>query len=348
MIASDEATLNLTLPAVQLRALARRMLVPALAGLAVGAFLLAGHGHLGTVTDALRRALHANPAWVLAGVAFEGLSLAAYVALLSLVAGRASERIGLRESAQITLAGAAATRLLPTAGAGGAALTVWTLRRAGLRSGAAVSTLLTFFVLLYAIFLGGVVVAGAWLGLGGVRGPEALALGSAGVALLAVAACLALAALSAGGARGRELPVGPSRVRRGAGMLGVAVHRAVRLLAGADVRLAGALGYWLFDAAVLVAMLHAFGTPPALPVIALAYLLGQVANTIPLPGSVSGGMAGVLIAFHVPAGLALPAVLAYRTIAVWLPTPPALGAIPALRRTVARWSREAVAAGPAA
>ena len=52
----------------------------------------------------------------------------------SLVAGAATPRVGRRESAQITLVGAAATRLLPTAGAGGAATTLWSLRRAGLRA----------------------------------------------------------------------------------------------------------------------------------------------------------------------------------------------------------------------
>jgi uncharacterized membrane protein YbhN (UPF0104 family) len=106
------------------------------------------------------------------------------------------------------------------------------------------------------------------------------------------------------------------------------------------LRLAGAAAYWIFDAAVLWAMLRAFGSPPAVPVVALAYLVGQVANTLPIPGSVSGGIAGVLIAFGVPAGLALPSVLAYRTVAVWLPSPAAMAAIPGLRATIAGWARE--------
>jgi putative heme transporter len=100
------------------------------------------------------------------------------------------------------------------------------------------------------------------------------------------------------------------------------------------------MAYWMFDAAVLWAMLSAFGSPPSLPVLGLAYLLGQVANTLPIPGSVSGGMTGVLIAWGVPVGLALPAVLAYRTIAVWLPAPAAISAIPGLRATLARWAHE--------
>jgi hypothetical protein len=57
----------------------------------------------------------------------------------------------------------------------------------------------------------------------------------------------------------------------------------------------------------------------------------------------------VLIDFGVPAEVALPSVLAYRTVAVWPATPVAMAAIPALPRTIARWEREdsARAAGPA-
>ena len=56
-----------------------------------------------------------------------------------------------------------------------------------------------------------------------------------------------------------------------------------------------------FDAAVLWAMLQAFGAAPAFAVVVLAYFVGQVGNTLPIPGAVSGGMAGVLIACGVPA-----------------------------------------------
>ncbi len=122
-------------------------------------------------------------------------------------------------------------------------------------------------------------------------------------------------------------------------MLGEAVRDAVRLVGSGDVRIAGAIAYWLFDAAVLWAMMHALGSPPSLAVLALAYFVGQVANTLPIPGSVSGGIAGVLIAFGVPAGLALPSVLAYRAVAVWLPTPVAIAAVPGLRATIAGWAR---------
>jgi hypothetical protein len=70
----------------------------------------------------------------------------------------------------------------------------------------------------------------------------------------------------------------------------------------------------------------------------LAYFVGQVANTIPIPGAVSGGMVGVLLAFGVAPDLALASVLAYRSVAIWLPAPIGLIALGGLRRTVAGWS----------
>ena len=48
----------------------------------------------------------------------------------------------------------------------------------------------------------------------------------------------------------------------------------------------------------------------------------------------------MLIAFGVETDLALASVLAYRSVAIWLPAPIGLIALAGLRRTVARWNRE--------
>ena len=330
---------------MDVRSLVRRLALSALvAAIAVAAVLLAG-GRVHALGDALRRVLGLNGGWAVAGGVSEFISLAGYVGLLSLVAGRATPRVGTRESAQITLAGAAATRVLPTAGAGGAALTLWALRRAGLRSRVAVRTLLVFLVLLYAVFLAAIVVSGAALTLGLVRshGPGLLSAIPAAAALSGIALALLFASRRRAG---RGNVVGGDDRDRSSGLSGIAqligdaVRDASALVRSRDPRLGGAIAYWMFDAAVLWAMLHSFGSPPALPVVALAYLVGQVANTLPIPGSVSGGIAGVLIAFGVPAGLALSSVLAYRTVAVWGPTTVAIAALPGLRSTIARWGRE--------
>jgi hypothetical protein len=128
------------------------------------------------------------------------------------------------------------------------------------------------------------------------------------------------------------------RVRRGAGVLGASVRDALALVRSGDARLLGALLWWGFDAAVLWAMLVALGAPPPLAVVVLAYFVGQVGNVIPIPGAVSGGIAGVLLAYGVEADLALVSVLAYRAVAIWLPAPVGLAALGGLRRTIATWS----------
>jgi len=338
------------LPALDLRALARRTALPAALVAGAGLVLLFAVGPLGAFADALGRALDANPRWVAAATVFELLSFAGYVALLWVVGGRATTRLGLRASAQVTLGGAAATRLLPTAGVAGAALTLWALRRAGLGARAATRTLLAFLVVLYSVFLGAIAGAGALLALGvaGGRGPLLLSALPAAAALLAIAAGLALAA------RRPPLPAfeigavgavpGPLRaragLRSGTAVLGTAVRDARGLVGSGDPRLLGALAWWAFDAAVLWAMLQAFGAPPPLAVVVLAYFVGQVGNTIPIPGAVSGGIVAGLLAFGVQADLALVSVLAYRAVAIWLPAAIGLAALGGLRRTVVRWSLE--------
>jgi uncharacterized membrane protein YbhN (UPF0104 family) len=331
---------QLVLGAPDVRALARRSAVPAaVLGVAAVAIVLA-RAPLQAFADALARALDADPRWVAAAALFELLSFAGYIALLWLVGGRATPRLGLRASAEVTLGGAAATRLLPAGGAGGAALTFWAFRRAGLGAHEATRTLLAFLVLLYSVFLASIVAAGAALSLGPAPGSAPLVLSAvpAAGATLAIVVALALAA------RPPHRTVG---LRGAPATLGAAVRDAIALLRGGDVRLLGAPAWWAFDAAVLWAMLHALGAPPALAVVALAYFVGQVANTIPVPGAVSGGMVGALLAFGVEVDLALASVLAYRAVAIWLPAPIGLAALGALRRTVARWAHQDGCAGEA-
>lgn len=344
---------DFVLPTFDGRALARRAALPAtLAVAALAAVLLAG-GPLEAFAEALRRALNADARWVLAAAVFELLSFGGYIALLWLVGRRSSSRLGLRASAEITLGGAAATRLVPTGGVGGAALTIWALRRAGLGARGATRTLLRFLVALYSVFFVSIAVSGGLLTLGLATGDGPLALSAvpAIAATLVIAACLALAVRARAGAVPAEIPAGASRgvrvrsaLRNVPSSVGTGVRDALSLVRTGDVRLLGALAWWGFDAAVLWAMLHAFGAPPALAVVVFAYFVGQVANTIPVPGAVSGGMVGVLLAFGVEADLALAAVLAYRAVAIWLPAPIGLAALGSLRRTIARWSHEDAAA----
>jgi uncharacterized membrane protein YbhN (UPF0104 family) len=322
---------DLTLPSLDLRAMARRAALPAAAAAALVIAVVVLGGPLQAFGDAISRAVDADPRWVAGAGAFELFSFAGYVALLWLVGARASGRLGLRESAQITLGGAAATRLLPTAGAGGAAVTLWALRRSGLGGRGAARTLLTFLVLLYSVFLGAIAVTGTLLT---IRGGQP-------VALTAVPAALATLGMLLGLTAAWLRPAGDGgRISTAASVLGAAVADAIGHVRSLDPRLLGALVWWGFDMAVLYGMLHAFGTAPGLEVVVFAYFVGQAANTLPIPGAVSGGLVGALLAFGVDADLAIVSVLAYRAIAIWLPAPVGLAALGALRRTIAAWGHE--------
>lgn len=333
MMVPVEYAADLAIPSLGVRAVARRLApVALLSAVAVAVMALAGP-HVHQLARAVGRGLSVRPAWALLAVVLEAASLAGYVALLSLVASRASARVGLRVSAQITLAGTVATRLLPTAGAGGAALAVWSLRQSGLSTRRAGQTLGVFLVVLYSVFLTAIAASGGVLALGLVHSdtPGAVGVAAAVLALGAIALALALA---------RWRPGDPhSRIGRGIELLSSAIRGALSVVRDRDPRVLGAIAYWLLDAAVLWAMLQALGEAPSLPLIGLAYFIGQVANTIPFPGSVTGGMAGALIAFGVPGAAALTAVLAYRAIAVWLPVPFGVAALNSLRATVAGWKR---------
>jgi uncharacterized membrane protein YbhN (UPF0104 family) len=327
---------DFSLPSLDMRLVARRAALPlALAAVALAVVLLAG-GPLGVLTDALTRALSADPEWMAAAAVAELLSFGGYIALFWLVGRRATPRLDLRASTEITLGGAAATRLLPTAGAGGAALTLWAIAKTGMGNKRAGRTLLTFLTLLYAVFLSGIAISGAAiaLGLGGDGGHAVVAGAASAAAVTAMVIGLGLSR------RHAEAGEGAGRVARGAALLGAAIRDALGFIRSGDARLLGAPAWWAFDAAVLWATFHALGEPPSLAILAFAYFAGQVGNTIPLPGAVSGGMVGTLLAFGVAPDLAIASVFAYRAVAIWLPAPMGLAALAALRSRVARWSRE--------
>jgi uncharacterized membrane protein YbhN (UPF0104 family) len=333
----DQTTPDLSLPTLDVGLVVRRAALPlALAVLAIGLLILAGGGPIAVLADALSRALSADPRWIAGAAVAEALSFVGYIALFWLVGRRATMRLDLRTSAEITLGGAAATRLLPTAGAGGAALTLWAITKTGIGTRRAGRTLLTFLSLLYGVFLAGIAVSGGAiaLGLAGDAGHAGVATAAAAGALLAIVTGVAL------GLRGLEAADDAGRVARGAALLGSAVRDAAAFVRKGDARLFGAPVWWAFDAAVLWATFNALGSPPPLAVLAFAYFAGQVGNTIPLPGAVSGGMVGTLLAFGVAPDLALSSVLAYRAVAIWLPAPFGLAALGSLRSRIARWSRE--------
>jgi uncharacterized protein (TIRG00374 family) len=317
------------------------------------AFLYFVLPQLADLEDTGRKVGKGDKTWLAAALCFSVLSFGGYVMMFQGVFVRAGSRIDWRASYQITMAGLAATRLLAAGGAGGIALTAWALRRAGMDRRTVADKTLAFLILTYAVYMGALVIVGFGLFLHVLPGPGPFA-------ITVLPALFGLAAIGLGLALSR---VPPDLQRRLGGFAarGGRVARITQRLANApaafsagmreallhvrerDPALLGALAYWGFNIAVLWACFHAFGDPPPWPVIVMAYFVGFLGNLLPLPGGiggVDGGMIGAFAAFGVPLSEAVPAVLAYRVFAFWLPTIPGAIAYFQLRRTVARWREE--------
>jgi uncharacterized membrane protein YbhN (UPF0104 family) len=248
----------------------------------------------------------------------------------------------MRASTEITLAGHAATRLFASGGAGGVALTAWALRRSGMQRADVAARMTTFLVLLYAVYMAALVLGGVGLFAGVLPGtaPIALTLVPAAFGAAVIAVALALPRLSDVLERARQRGHSIGRIAPAANGVGDGVRDAVRMARRLDSGLVGALLWWAGDVAVLWACFEAFGDAPALAVIVMAYFIGMLANTLPLPGGiggVDGGMVAALVGFGSDPALAVVAVLAYRGFAFWLPIVPGAAAWITLRHTVAGW-----------
>lgn len=339
-------------PGAQL--LNRKRLLISLSVIVVGLislyFLLPKIAGLNQTWGQLRRG---DPVWLGVGAALEVLSIASYAALFEAVFGRGVPRIDWRVSVEIPLAGIAAIRLLAAAGAGGVAVTVWALRRAGMDGRTIGARMVANLVIQYAVYLIALIVCGLglWAGLFAGGGSFALTIVPA-----IFAAVLGLLVLSIGlvpddfekrlhrlggqsGLVGRiatRLAPVPTTVASG-------VRTAIALAWERPWGLLAAIGYWGFDIAVLGVSLRAFGAVVSPSVIVMSYFLGTLGSLLPLPGGiggVEGGMIGALAAFGVHADEAIVGVLAYRAISFWLPTLPGIGGYLALRATVRTWTAD--------
>jgi uncharacterized protein (TIRG00374 family) len=299
--------------------------------------------------DTWNRIQHGNGWWLALAAVMEGFSFLGYVILFRGVFVRGKSRIGWRASYEITMAGLAATRLFASAGAGGIALTAWALRRSGMEPRVVACRMVAFMAVLYAVFMGTLVVGGLGLYLQVFAGQGSFALtivpaifGAGVIGIFLVVSLLPgdldrlAARWSDGGRVGRLV----SRVATLPATVASGVRTAIDLVRNGDWSLLGGVGWWGFDIAVLWSCFHAFGGGPPTAVVVMAYFIGQLGNVLPLPGGiggVDGAMIGAFSAFGVSPPLAVVSVLAYRAFAFWLPTLPGAVAYLQLRRTVQHW-----------
>ncbi len=322
--------------------------------LAVVVFLYFGLPQIAGINQTWDRIQDGDPKWLIACVLFELVSFGGYIWLFRGVFLRGSTRIGWRVSYQITMAGLVAARLFSAAGAGGAILTAWALRRSGMETRTVATRMIAQYVILYGVYTFTLLIVGIGLYVGAFNGSGVFALTMVPAIIGGVAIVLALAFTLVperfdrrinrwaedsgwfGRAVAKLAPV-PDAVAAG-------VREALTIIRERDGAVLGAILWWYFDVLTLWAAFHAFGDPPPFVVLVMAYFVGMFANLLPLPGGVGGvegGLIGALIAFGVPGSLAIVAVLTYRAFSFWLPTIPGAVAYVQLRRTVQGWKAEA-------
>jgi uncharacterized membrane protein YbhN (UPF0104 family) len=314
------------------------------------AFMYFGLPKLVGFGASIKRLREGNGWWLGGAAILEFCSFCGYVALFRAVFVYRSSRIDWKASYQITMAGLAATRLFAAAGAGGIALTAWALRRSGMDRRLVASRMIAFMALLYGVYMGVLVVDGVGLYLGAWPGggPFAITMIPALFGLAVIVAFLAISLLprdfdrlmstQAAGSGimsglARRLATAPTAAATG-------VRTALALLRSGEPGLLGAVAWWGFDIATLWACFHAFGYSPHTGVVVMAYFVGWIGNTLPLPGGVGGvegGLIGAFTVFGVSVQGAVVAVLAYRAFSFWLPTLPGAIAYFQLRRTVRFW-----------
>ena len=283
--------------------------------------------------EAADRISDAKVGWVLAGVSFELVSCAGYVVLFGLVFGM----LGRRLISRLSLSELAVNSVVSVSGLAGIALGAWVLRTRGVSVERIARRSVLIFVLTSAVNVGATAAIGLlmWAGLlPGSRNPL-LTLLPAGAAMIVIAGTIALAAWARRGAERRIAKRGRAYVALAA--ISDGVFDALALIkARRDWRLLGAVAYWLFDVVTLYACLLAYGPAPSFWVVAMAYLVGMLANSLPIPAgvvAVEGGLFGMLLLFGVrPGSLVLAAVITYRAISLWVPALIGSAAFLSLRR----------------
>ena len=327
----------------------------ALAGLAfaflvgVGVVLLIGKAAgFARVVDVLEGA---DRRWLVLCFLAEVVSFTAYgAAYRGAVAFEGGPRIGLGLSLRVIMASLAATRIVAAAGAGGLAVTYWSLRRVGFGSREAGVRMLGLNTLVYLPFalLAFVAALLALLDIGGSAPPGMILPWLAGIPFCLVAARWVT---EPGRAEWLSRPVGGWLRRAFAfAIAGTAwVRRAIRDTNGRVV-FAASVVYWLADALCLWAALRAFDVHLGASEIFLVYATGYVAMVLPLPfagvGGVDAAMTYALTAVGVPLAASLVGVVAWRLFGFWLPTIPAAISLGLLSRT-ARALEQAAGQEPA-
>jgi uncharacterized membrane protein YbhN (UPF0104 family) len=293
----------------------------------------------------------ADAAWLALAVVFEALSGVSYVLMFRPVF---CTHMPWRTSWEISWSSLGVGSIVPASGAAGLALGAWILHEGGMPGEKIARRSVAFFLIKSSVNFVAVAVLGTLLAVGLVGPDLSLWLTAVPAAAAAVVIGIVIAVPRLG--PGAPAPDDAGRVRRAVAgarrALVIGAAEAIELVRSRNpTLLVGAIGYWVWDNAVLWATFQAFGASPELSIILMGYLIGQLGGLLPLPGGVGGidgGLIGTLIVYGAPAATTAAAVLAYRVILFWLPLVVGGLAFASLRRSLKRADRPELCVVPAA
>jgi uncharacterized membrane protein YbhN (UPF0104 family) len=295
----------------------------------IGIIALATLPGIGEVRE---RLASADPWWIAVTAACSLGSMLGFAAALS---GAFDGGVPARPALQLGFAEQGANVLLPAGGAGGPALGVVVMRRAGVPAELAAERHVALFLVTSAVSFVALALAGLLTGLGVLPG-DIGAIGSwvpFGIGVFVIGLGLLFARTSVPGE-----PPADRRIRHGVWRVRSFLHGGVRttlslIRHGQPLFIVGAIAYYGFDVAALGASFQAFGGgAPPLGDFVLAYTIGHAGALLPTPGGVGGtdgGLIGMFVVYGTPLSTATAAVLGYRVFQLGMPV--VLGAISMLR-----------------
>jgi MFS family permease len=279
----------------------------------------------------LRQALgsleRAHWQWVVAALALETISEIGFVTSWRAIVDPDNRlcREGRRTGALAAWAQLGGGTLVPGGSLGGPGVGAWIMHRFGMPPKLIAERQFNLSFLNTAVDAIALVIFGVGLATGILAGRHELSLTLLPAAIAAIGVALAL--LIAHGVASHAQRLAP-RHPKIAGLLTAiadAVNDTERLLfhAGRSKAVLGAQVYLWFDVLVLsIALVAVHSHPvPAFAVIVMAYIIGALGGSLPLPASIGtiGGIVGMLIVFGVAHTPAIAAVLVYEAIGLLVP-----------------------------
>jgi uncharacterized membrane protein YbhN (UPF0104 family) len=302
-----------------------RVVAAVLLSVAIGSLLLAVPGLRGVGSQIA----HMHLGWIVAAAVLELGSCAGFVIIFRLF----FDELPAGPARELAWAEEGSGALLPGGGIGALAIGGVLLRKAGMSTRSIIDRSSALFFLTSAVNVAALIGGGLLFATSAAGGSFDLL--RAGLPIAgALVATLAVLAISLIITRSPQRPWPSWLVDLAAG-----IDRARGSVRRPSWRLLGAIGYLGFDIAALGATFAAAGRPIAAAPLILGYLIGYLANLIPIPGGfgvLEGGLAGCLIAYGAPPTQAAAAVVVYHAIAFWIPSLGGLAGFGLLRRRLAR------------